>query len=309
MNYGELKRHVRALIDELSSRGAILPPNKVADLVLKSRYFINDTIYDLATTTAKLPEVFHIAHNPLFSELARDTSKIQKHLPGMDYSTELQGAKACFFECTGPATVLLEQKIDGEWQLFENIEVPDTKRFVEYRRLIDAGDNVVRLRFSGDYTYDYRNYVLYPYPFPREEDIQQHRPWFEYDLPGNFLKLNRVEVKREARQYVPYTNHIERPDKKLAINRYDGPCEFLVHYWRRPNVLTFTGDESIDDVQIIDLAEDAARIAAYNVAGQILISENEDNGVLLINQYEAKKESLITNDISYNANIISVTGW
>lgn len=311
MNYGQFKRQVRARIDELSSRGVDLPANKVADLVKKSDQFVNATIYDLATSTAKRPAVFYISHNPLYNELMRDTSSVKKHLPGTDFAVELVGAKSCFFEATGPATITIDEKINGVWTNLITISIPATQTtFAEYKRLINASNpaNSIRLNFTGNYPYDFRNYVLYPYAFTDEASIQQHRPHFIYNLPSDFLKINKVLVRKDQRQYVPYVNYIERPDGKIGINRYE-VGEYEIHYWRKPILLTFTGDANIDDAQELDLAEDAAHVASYAVAGEILLSEGEANGLTLINQYEAKKANLITNDIGYQGNVLNIYGW
>jgi hypothetical protein len=75
-------------------------------------------------------------------------------------------------------------------------------------------------------------------------------------------------------------------------------------------LLEFTGEEAIDNIQALDISEDAARIAPYYVAGQVLMSEGElSKGVGLINQYEAKKASLVSSDGHYSANITNVFGW
>jgi len=251
VNYEQFKAHVLKLLDEYSSRGAVQGSIKTADQIFKAQDFVNDALYDLASTTAKIPAVFTITHNPLYNELARDTSSIKKHLPGVDYAIELVGARACFFECNGPATVLIEEYNSGAWSTLETIAITVQNTFVEYKRLITptVATNNVRLRFSGNYPYDFRNYVLYPYAFPTQNDVQQHRPHFIYDLASNYLKINNVMVKKDQRQYVPNLTYILTHDKKLGLNRYE-TGEYLVNYWRKPADLTFTGDETTDNTQV-----------------------------------------------------------
>lgn len=312
MNYGQLKAHALKLLDEYSSRGAIQSAIKTADISFKMQDLANDALYDLASTTAKIPAVYFIAHNPVYNELAKDTSSIKKHLPGTDFSIELVGAKSCFFEATGPATVLIEEYNSGAWSAIETIEIPATQiSFAEYKRLITptVPTNNVRLRFSGDYPYDFHNYVLYPYSWPTQDSVQQSRPHFIYSLPDDYLQLHNVMAKRDQRQYTPYNNYILSPDKKIAINRYE-IGEYLINYWRKPSLLVFTGDEVVDNAQTLDISEDAARIAPYYVAGQVLMSEGElAKGVGLINQFESKKVSLVSNEGNYSASITNVFGW
>jgi hypothetical protein len=312
LNWGELKNQVRALLNQLSNRGALLPTTKVADLLKKIEYFINPVLYDLASTTGKIPEVFYITHNPAYNELARDTSSIKKYLPGQDFSIELVGARSCFFEATGPATILIEERNNGEWSALETISIPSTqKTFAEYKRLINPTQpgNNVRLRFAGSFPYDYRNYILYPYTWPTAEDIQQHRPHFIYPLPSDFLKLNNVMVKKDQRQYTPYVAYVMTPDKKMALNRYE-VGEYLINYYRKPKLLTFTGDDAVDNLQTVDATDDAVQIAALSVAAQALLSEKDETaGLTLMNEYEAKKGQLTAADQNYSSVVYNVYGW
>lgn len=315
ITYGQTKNDVLKLIDNYSSRGAPLSASKVADYVMKIQSLINATIYDLASTTAKIPAEFAITHAPIKNTLSEDTSSIKTHLPGTDFSITLTNAQATFFEVTYPGQVMIEESNDNgtSYSMIETINVPSTaKSFVEYKRLISPSSptNIIRLRFTGNYIYSFRNYVLYSYTWPTEAEVQQFRSWFEYDLPSDYFDMNSVFAKKDSRQYSPYINYIITPDKKIAINRYDSPLELLVSYWRRPNLLTFTGVAATDDAQTIDLTDDAAIIIPWFVAGDILNSEQLlAEGTLRLNQANVKRDSLITNKSNDTTTIINVTGW
>lgn len=313
MQWIEVKNQIRALMDELSSRGAILAGIKVADILLKARYFVNPVLYDLATTTAKLAKTKNYTLNPLMNLLNQDTSTIKKHLPGIDVAYELVGAKSCFFECSGPATVTIDEKINGVWTNLQTITISSSvTTLTEYKRLITASSstNSIRLNFSGLYAYDYRNYILYPYTFPTETDIQQHRPSFEFNLPTDFLKLNQWLAKSESRQYKPYSNVTMLPTKKFAINRYESPLELQLVYWRKPTLLTFTGVDAVDDIQELDCTEDAAQIVFLGVASRCLISEKDETaGIVIRNDYEAAKSGLPGNDTGYSGNLVTNVEW
>ena len=315
VTYGQIKSDVLKLIDNFSSRGAPLSASKVADYSMKIQSLVNTTIYDLASTTAKIPAIFRIVHAPIKNTLSEDTSSIKQYLPGTDFSITLTNARATFFEATYPGQIVIEQSSDNgaTYSTIETINVPSTAvSFVEYKRLISPGSptNIVRLRFTGSYIYSFRNYVLYDYSWPTEAGIQQFRPFFEYALPSDFFDIDNVFAKKDQRQYSPYMNYIITPDKKIAVNRFEAPLELLVNYWRRPNLLTFTGVDATDDAQTIDLTDDAAIIIPWFVAGDILNSEQLlAEGTLRLNQFEVKKNSLIANKSNESATIINVTGW
>jgi len=309
----DIKNQIRASMDELTSRGVLLANIKVADILAKSKHFINPILFDLASTTAKLAKTQNYTLNPLCNLLSQDTSSIKKHLPGVDVPYELVGAKACFFECSGPATVTIDEKIDGVWTNIETITIlASTTNLTEYKRLISTSSptNSIRLNFSGNFSYDYRNYILYPYDFPDEASIQQHRPAFEFDLPSDYLMLDQWMAKSDARQYRPYSNVSMLPTRRFAINRYEAPLELQLVYWRKPTLLTFTGVDTVDDIQVLDCTEDAAQIVSLGVTASCLISEKDETGGMVIrNMYEVAKATLPGNDDFYAANFVVNSEW
>ena len=290
-------------------------PTKVADYGLKIQSLVNDALSDLANTSAKLPEVFEIAHYPIKNTLSDDTSTPKQFIPGNgDFSISLTNAKSAYWECIGPGTVIIEETSDGtNYTEIEEVTIPSTVTgFTAYRRLITPAltTNTVRLRFTGSYMYLFRNYVLYPISFPSEAAVQQHSDWVLYDMPANFHKLNFVEARKPTRQYSNYTTYKLRPDKKIAINSYDAPLNLLAHYWRKPTLLTYSGVTATDDLLTVDVFDDTAgRIIPYFCAGQILISEGDTGrGTLLLNIYESRKNTII-NDIGVNSELSNVYGW
>lgn len=310
MNYGQIKSKVLKLLDEIGTSGSF---KTTGDVLAKIPEFTYDAMMDLAATTAKIAAVQYITHNPVCNELAKDTSSVKKHYPGIDFSVELAGAQAAYFECSGPATVYIEEFSNGGWITLEQIDIAVTAQTMqEFKRLITASSstNNIRLRFAGDNLYDFRNYILYPYAFPSQDAVQVHKPYFEYAFNADFLKFDKVMIKRDSRQYVPLTDYILRPDKKIAVNRYLAPAELLIHYWRKPTELTITGNTTTDEAQELDIAEDAALIIPFYVAGMIANSEdNTTKGLVMLNQYEAKKVNLVGNDSGYSGAISSVYGW
>lgn len=313
MKYGELKARVLKLIDEYSSRGTLLSESKTKDILYKIQGLVNEVQMDLATTYGKLPATYKIVQNPIDNDIVDDTSTIRNHIPGQDFTVERQGARSCFFEATGPGEVYIEENVNDSWFALEHISIPATqKEFAEYRRLItpSSSDNMVRLRFTGDYVFQFRNYHLYEITWPDESSVQQWRPYFLYDLPSDFLQLNYIEARKGTGQYKDFKDYRLRPDNKIAFNRYIAPAEFIVHYWRKSTNLTFTGTSADDDL-VIDARDDAAEIMPLAIAGQVLISEKDEaRGTLLLNQYEAKKVNLLLNQgESKPEPEISIHGW
>lgn len=323
ITFGNTRTATLALLDEYDTDGVI---QTTADVTVKIREFTNKAMIDLATSNARIPGEKYIVQAPVKNEVTYDTSSIITFKPGdSDISISLLNAKACYFEIIGPATVVIEETADGvTYSTLETITVSSSvTTFTEYRRLItpSLSTNTVRLRFTGSYIFYLRNYILYPYAWSTAAEVQQHRPYFIYDLPTDFLELNYVMVKKNTRQYIPYKDYIIRPDKKISFNRYDAPVEFLVHYWRYPTLFTYTGIEVTDDAMVygIDsanstyrISDEAALIVPNYVAGYIFMSEGVSGlsiGLTLLNLYEAKKANIIGYKIGFSNKVENVSGW
>lgn len=313
ITYGDVRKSTLRLIDEFSSRGSIQAPIKVVDYGYKIQQITNESIMELASTTAKLPKTLLIPHSPIKNTLADDTSSIKQHIPNTDYSIVLQNAKSCFFEATYPGEIVIEQSTDGvTYTEIETINVPaGTESFAEYRRLIapTLPTNTIRLRFTGNYIYLFRNYVLYDVSFPTVAEVPSHSPWRKVPTPADFLDFNYAEIRRDARQFVPYLNMIKTPENELFFSSYEPACEILCHYWRKPTLLTFTDVQATDDALVIDLRDDAALIIAYNCAGTIQNSEEANRGDGNLKKYMEKRMNLISSTNSHTTSPINLFNW
>lgn len=312
MNYGELQNHVLQLLNKYSTRGKELAPSKTADIRLKIESFINTELMDLATTTGKLRASKSYVVKPVYNELSRDTSSIKSHLPGQDFAIELTGAKSYFFEVQGPATITIDENVSGAWVNLETIEITETKpEFTEYKGLINPSSdtNRVRLNFSGDYVYNYRYYVLYPYTFPADADVQQHRPHFLFDLPADYMDVENVMIRKDQRRWVPNVGHIiDLANRKIGLNRYQ-EGEVLLNYYREPKPIALTGVEEVDNAQEIDATPDGAYALALGVASLVTAKTDPATSAYLNNLYEVKKTNMLDNESAYTQAIISVNGW
>lgn len=312
MIWSELKYAVRASINQLSSRGTIKPAAKVADLVMKLKYFVNPLLYELAQTTGKIAATETFVLNPVDNALGSDTSSI-KSFTGTDVTYELVGAKAYWFEAVGPATVYIEEYTGGAWVVLSTITIlSSVTEFTEYKGLIapSSATNRVRLRFSGTSPYSYRNYKLYTYTWATEAEIQQHRPDFKFVLPADFLEMNQVYIRKDARQFVPFSTYVWEEPNIIWVNRYYGPAEIRASYWRKPTVLTWTEPSDILDSATIDATEDACNLLPLAMSAAVLRSVKDDaSATVFQNLWEIGLSKLTGNKGNYTGSVTNVTGW
>jgi hypothetical protein len=312
MIYSTFNDLVLKLLNKYSARGTELNPTKTADIRLKIQDFINAELMDLASTTGKLPAKKSYVQKPVCNGLSYDTSSIKQHLPGLDFVVTLVGAKAYFFEAVGPATVTIDESVGGVWTNLETITILDTvTEMTEYKKLITASDvtNPVRMNFSGSYVYSFQNYILYPYAFPADASVQQHRPRFIYALPIDYLKMNSLTVRRDSRQEVEDKTYIlDLTGKTMSLNRYvEG--EYILNYWRKPIDIIITDVDATDDAQTVDANADGIYVMALGVASLVTAKNDPATAVLLNNLYEAKKANLTSSDGVYVQSQVPLSGW
>lgn len=313
MNYGDFKKGVLKVIDEYSSRGTVLAASKTADLKLRMSIAVNEILLDLSREVSPLADTHYIILNPIYNESGYDTSALKQHLPSATNCTiELTAARSYFYECQGPATVNIQEENPADtWtSLSTNVIGSSVTWLQEYKGNITAASSTtnIRLYFDGDYIYSYRNEKLYPYAFSTDTDVQQHRPYFVFNMPSNFLRLDNV-YRREGTEWINYTQYfLVDGAKQLGINRYD-TGEYMVNYYRLPTEITITGVDLVDDAQTIDCNDDALYAAMLGVASLLQNTENVTLAVLLNNQYEQQKTTFKMPDKFYPEIIVNATGW
>jgi hypothetical protein len=317
MNYEQVVNAVLRLLDEYSSRGVVTAPIKTADIRAKIPDAVNQICMDLATTTGKLAKEWQIINFPVLNDSSKDTSSIKNHLPGTDdYIATLTGARAYFVEVSGYYDIVIEESISGVWT--ELVELTPTAgseptTFVELKGLLTPSSltNAVRMRCTGDYVFPYRNHILYPYTFPTASEVQQNRPFFLYDLPADWLKLNNVMIRKDTRQWTSFAEY-KITDNKFAFNRY-ATGEILVNYWRKPTAIAVVDTNSptvLELAQLIDTTPDARQIVPLGVAGTVMVSDDPSASAYFFNLYESRKYQLVQQDGSYGLSTIpSLTGW
>ena len=315
MTWLQTKRSTQAFLDELSSRGTLLPTTKVADLIMKLKYYVNPGAYELASTSGKLGASKYYVLNPVDNTNVYDTSTIKK-FTGTDFTVELVGAKAYYFQANGPAVIYVEEYVSSAWVALPTpltITIASTvTELTEYRGLITAASttNKIRLRFSGTSPYDYRNYKLYTYTWATAAEVQEHRPEFRFTLPTDFLKLNSMNIRKDVRQFVAFTPDKWEEPNYFWVNRFLGPCEIQLKYWRKPTELTWTEPADISDSAVIDATADGEKILPLYLAMCALYAEKEAQaGAIAQNRWEIALSKLPGNDTSYTGTVVSTTEW
>jgi hypothetical protein len=271
----------RALLDELTDDGVLIPEAEVIDMQEKS-ILLADLAQKELHKIGKLYNTFEFTNKPapnllgLFSNFEIiDFIGTPQYYPN---STGIAGAKAYYFEADGEGTVKIEENQSGVWTALTTIAIPSSVTSpTAYKGLITplSSTNLIRLTFDGTTHYRHVNRALFSYPFALAK-IPSYRPWVRTQMPSNFQSRDQIIEETATRQYTQSVAYKWEGWKDLYINYYfEG--NIRVVYKPVPTALT-----DIDDVLEID--DITAQGVAYYIAAKLAPFENKE----LVNFFEGK---------------------
>ncbi len=187
-----------------------------------------------------------------------------------DLDKEFEGAKACksyYFEANGPATVYIED-YTGSWNVLATVTVPVTvTNFTAYSGSVTATANATksRIRFSGDYYYNYTNFALYSQNF---YSVPEYTPWIKKEMPDDFKAVDSIVKEYEYQKYINDGIFKWENRKDLYISRrYKGKVR--IKYIPTLTTITALSDTlELDDTTCL-------QVLPYGLAALLLIHEND----------------------------------
>jgi len=302
MNVGQLRVLVKKLINSYSADGQLIPLSDNADVDLAIVDFLN-TAYYKAIQYDPIEAVFPITQTIIPNLLyVYDAFNIKQHLD-TDIIVLATGVKSYYFEVDKPCVIYIEESISGVWTNLSTITVTGITSFAEYSGLISPSSvsNAVRIRFSGSYPYNIRRTALYGYTFASVADVPKFKPYVSYQLPDNYIKLNKIVQNSDDRLHQDMIDYsIEK--RNLLIN-YFYAGSFDTFYFKRPDELVLDSDSPETQLQ-------NHSYLAYFAAGQwLFVSGQQEQGLTLLNMFDSfMNETALKNDES-NSGVISYSEW
>lgn len=295
MNVGEAKRKTLMLIREYSNNGRKIAQQKNADYLLSMNHFFDIAQKEIAAV-AKIPAVHSITRNPIPNLLGLMKGfDIKQHLAD-DVIFEADGAKSYYFEVDRTCEVHIERLTNGAWESIAAVEVPSVSSFTAYKG--HTGEvGRVRIRFSGAYPYNIRNVALYGYQFPTDAQIPDYVPYVAYEVPDDFMELQKVIQTTDVRQYKTDPPYYWEGRRKILINYYE-KGQFDIHYFRYPHEIPFDEDnpEAYDGMEF-DLPVEAQELIPYLAGSLVMADENTSMADSLKNDYMVKMNNLSKNSV------------
>lgn len=288
MNLAESKQKVLTYIDEYSNNGNLIDEIQNADYTLKHNRLADGVQKEIAKII-KIPAKYEITQNPIDNQLGKlyGFDLVQHTDEDLIYSAI--GSKAYYFEVDNIATIYIEVRNGGIWQIVETIENTDKRKFTTHKGLIANTNNEVRIRFSGDYVYNIRNRALFEYPFPTADDIPDYRSEVSYEMPEDFMELDKVIHRTDPRAYKDMIDY-HWENKRTFVTNYFNTGSFTIHYWKYPKTILPNADDTTEFE--IDVA--VQELIPIKVAALTVIKEDADLSTTLLNLYEVELTRLLS---------------
>lgn len=280
MNFGEAKNKVLSLLDETSTSSSA-----INDYLPKMAGYFDAAQKEAALVKPILKTYSIMQDNP--TNLIGNSSNffnVNTHM-GSDVNYECIGATSYYFEIDDIATVYIEENINNVWTTIETITKADSG-YSAYKGIfvISNAVNKVRLRFSGDYYYHFRNIAMWDIPFSANNKVPNFGKYAYYTMPSDFYKAEKITKDSE----VVKSYHWENP-RLLRLNYYDDG-EFLLQYQAYPTTI----DSNTLDTYEFEVDVEAQEALPYYVAAYCVVTEDQQYYVNFLSEYRGKLSNLDT---------------
>lgn len=301
MNWGEIKLAALKKIDPAIP--SLTPTQSTKDYLNAIIPAANRGLFDLSTAGKYIVKEFCI-NIPENTNLLSQTQKTMQHI-NTDIGYEAKGAKAYYFETTGPAKV----DIYLDETLVQSKEIEAHSAFEVMKGIIpNTEEKTAKIVFSGDYPYQFRNVALYNITFQSDEDVWDASPIRRINLRDalqDFYKLVTTDVVYEKDgEYLKFKDYDWEGDSTLIL---DGLKQgnYKIHYFAYPKEIT---SQTEDDYEL-ELDPEVAALLPVYIAAELYEDDDSSMAYYIREQYEAAKQRLVPTDVQGKAKFVDRWGW
>lgn len=298
MNLGEAKVRAIQLINEYSNNGQLISPSSgnYQDYALRMPGLANDAQMEIARYI-KISAVYSISQPQIPNLLGIHNGwDIDLYLPDQgDKVYSAVGAKSFYVEVDRPCTILLKEGAN----ILKQIDVSGITKFTAYKGNITPSSSTatVTMTITGNYPVQIKNRALFAYSFPTDDDVPTYQPYVPYDMPEDYMGFEKVMRAYDQRQLMEWNDYKQlKNGKTIAINWFLNG-QFDIYYFKRPTAIT----DSTPDTYEFEIDEEAQVLIPYYMGGHVIMSERQDIGVALINEYNKRLANLSAELASPNA--------
>ena len=292
----------RALLDEYTEEGIIIPTDDVLDIESKLILYIDMGQKELYRT-GRFYKTYEFANKPIDPVSGRLSGfDMVENIGDAQYYPDENGtseAKSYYVEADQAHVIEIQEFESGSWSTLTTHSAT-TVAFTPYKGNITVSTpgNAVRMKISGTTYFRHINRALFHYAFVTVPD---YRPWVKATMPDDFRLVDAIVEEFPTRQYQKAASFKwEEPNVFVYNYFYEG--NFRIKYKPVPATVTAKTDVlEIDDITALALAFYAASwVAPY---------ENQSVTNPLFQKYEELKiESNIQQPVSEDT-IIDHYSW
>lgn len=290
----------RALIDELTDDGTMIPDADVIDLQNKFVRFADMAQKELYKI-GKLYKNFERYNSPYKNLLGTEPTYKADGFTGVKYFPDENGtiANAYSFECGNESTWEIEENQSEVWTVIDTISVPDATTELTLFNGIIAATGKIRIKATSSYYTLYRNVALFAEKFS-VNNVPQFRTYFKLQMPSDFRSLDQITEESPIQGYDKCGNFKWEGFKNLYVNyNYEGDIRII--YKPIPADITqITDTLEVDDV--------TAQAITYYGAARLATFENQSLVSYFEQKYNELKEELSRGAPVESESIIDVYG-
>jgi hypothetical protein len=290
MNLGEAKAKALSLMAEYSIDGIEISAAENADYLNRMNRFADTSQKEIAQVK-KIPAVKYISQNMVPNQLGQLYAFELKQKRDTDLIETAVGSKAYYFEVDNLATIYIEERTSSGWVVLKTITNTTKNQFAKYKGLIQATNPSadIRIRFSGPYIYNTKNRCLYAYPFPSDEDVPEYSPYVKYEMPIDFMELQKVIHVKDSMAYGQMIDYYWETKRTFVANYFHNGS-FQIHYFRYPQTIT----KDTPDTYEFEVDIEAQELIPFFLGARALMDENQTLAIQLMNEYQTKLSRLYT---------------
>lgn len=203
-----------------------------------------------------------------------------------DLIFEAVGVKSYYFEADGTGTAFIEiQEPSGSWRVIGTVTLTANRTFKAYRGFIKDGsifvgsDDVIRIRFSGDYIYFVKSVAMYKHLYSAQvSDIPAYEQYVRYDIGAmvqDFLSLCDPPIKTSDDEPERLNQGFDIENGRIILLPRDNPGIFKILYNKKPASIEDSGEPKEDET-IIDLDEELCALLPALVASYVWVDDEPE---------------------------------
>ena len=291
------------------------------------KHFVLTANRALFQVSALRPETRSIIihHEPLDNMISNATGLFTPQKKVQDVIFMADGAKSYYFEAIGNGTCAIEWFVPdteseddvpsdnhppryigpddtGTWYPCASPISISTKTYQAFRGFFKHDgafiNGRVRLRFTGDYVFFFKNVALYQYILGDAiADIPAFLPTTSYDVSDmttDFLRFCDSPIVDDASHECLNTSEYDIENETCICLPYDKPGSYKVEYYRKPNLIVDDGDSAHCDDKI-DLAEDLCEILPLLIASFVWADDEPAKSEYYYTIYNAQAAIVVAN--------------